>query len=118
MKKIMLTLAGALFIGVAAVNAQDTTRTKTKSTETQTQSIRQPGQAGANAAVPKGYTMIKSDDLPSSLRTTLQGNEYYGWESGTVYQNRTNNQYLITTGTGPDSKTYYFDRDGKRVTKP
>jgi len=62
--------------------------------------------------------MIKSDALPSSLRTTLQGNEYYGWESGTVYQNRTNNQYLVTVGTGPDAKTYYFDRDGKRVTKP
>jgi len=115
MKKIMLTLAGALFIGVAAVNAQDTTRTQTKSTQTQSQSIRQPG---ANPSVPKGYSMIKSDDLPSSLRTTLQGNEYYGWESGTVYQNRTNNQYLVTVGTGPDAKTYYFDREGKRVTKP
>lgn len=115
MKKIMLTLAGALFIGVAAVNAQDTTRTKT--TTPQQESIRQPGQT-ANPTVPKGYSMIKSDNLPSSLRTTLQGNEYYGWESGTIYQNRTNNQYLVTTGTGPDSKTYYFDRDGKRVTKP
>ena len=113
MKKIMLTLAGALFIGVAAVNAQDTTRTK--STSSQTQALQQPG---TKTSVPKGYSMIKSDDLPSSLRTTLQGNEYYGWESGTVYQNRTNNQYLVTVGTGPDSKTYYFDRDGKRVTKP
>jgi hypothetical protein len=117
MKKIMLTMAGALFIGVAAVNAQDTTRTQTKST-TQTQQQQSIRQSGANSTVPKGYTQIKSNDLPSSLRTTLQGNEYSGWESGTVYQNRTNNQYLITTGTGPDAKTYYFDRDGKRVTKP
>jgi hypothetical protein len=116
MKKIMLTLAGALFIGVAAVNAQDTTRTKSDPTQTPAQqSIKQPG---TQNSVPKGYSMIKSDGLPSSLRTTLQGNEYYGWESGTVYQNKANNQYLVQVGTGPESKTYYFDRDGKRVTKP
>lgn len=116
MKKIMLTLAGALFIGVAAVNAQsDTTDTKEKTR--QSQATPQPSQ-NAQSSIPKGYTMIKSNELPSSLRTTLQGNEYYGWESGTVYQNRTNNQYLVTVGTGPDTKTYYFDRNGKRVTKP
>jgi hypothetical protein len=107
MKKIMLTLVAVFVISMATTYAQsDTTTTTAKQTTTMDQSV------------PKGYTAIKVDDVPSSLRTTLGGQEYLGWESGTVYQNRSNNQYLVRIGTGQDTKSYYFDNSGKRIKSP
>ena len=98
-----------LFIGIAVVNAQDTLNT----TKPQTQS-----QSSYNTQVPKDYITMKVDDVPSSLRTTLRGDEYTGWESGTFYQNKSSNQYLVQIGSGNDTKSYYFDRNGKRVKSP
>lgn len=107
MKKIMLTLVAVFVISMATTYAQsDSTTTTAKQTQSQMQQV------------PKGYTAIKVDDVPSSLRTTLGGQEYLGWESGTLYQNRTNNQYLVRIGTGADAKSYYFDNSGKRVKDP
>ena len=103
MKRIMLTIVGMLMIGMAAVNAQaDTTRTKSSELQMNTQ-------------VPKDFVMITSDDVPASLKTTLQESEYTGWEKGTLYQNKGTNQYLVRIGTGNDVKAYYFDRYGKRM---
>lgn len=107
MKKIMLTLVAVFMISMATTYAQsDTTTTTAKQTMKQDQGI------------PKGYTAIKVDDVPSSLRTTLGGQEYLGWESGSVYQNRSNNQYLVRIGSGTEVKSYYFDNSGKRVKDP
>jgi hypothetical protein len=109
MRKLILTVAGMLMVGMIAVNAQDTLNTN----KPQTQS-----QSGYNTQVPKDFVTIKVDDVPSSLRTTLRGDEYTGWESGTFYQNKSTNQYLVQVGTGNDMKSYYFDRGGKRVKDP
>jgi hypothetical protein len=108
MKKIMLTLVAVFVISMATTYAQSDTTTTTTAKQTTTM----------DQGVPKGYTAIKVDDVPSSLRTTLGGQEYLGWESGTVYQNRSNNQYLVRIGTGTDTKSYYFDNSGKRVKSP
>lgn len=107
MKKIMLTLVAVFMISMATTYAQsDTTTTARKS------------QQQIDQQVPKGFSAIKVDDVPSSLRTTLGGQEYLGWESGTLYQNRSNNQYLVRIGTGSDTKSYYFDNSGKRIKDP
>jgi hypothetical protein len=105
MKKIMLTLVAVLTISIASVYAQDTLSTAKETGK----SIQQ---------VPKGYTQMKISDAPSSLRTTLGGQEYIGWESGWIYQNSTNNQYLVRIGTGDNTRSYYFDNSGKRVKDP
>src|SRR5688572_7183873 len=109
MRRFLLTIAGMLFIGIAVVNAQDTLNTNKPQTQTQ---------SSYDVQVPKDYIMIKVDDVPSTVRTTLHGEEYTGWEAGTFYQNKSNNQYLVRVGTGNDIKSYYFDRNGKRIKGP
>ncbi|HEY9047169.1 MAG TPA: hypothetical protein VIN08_14790 [Ohtaekwangia sp.] len=118
MKKVMLFFAGVFMIGIAAVSAQDSTRTQpaTQPSVTEPTTPSQPSQS--DQYIQKDYIMIKSNEVPSSLRTTLKGSEYTGWESGQVYRNKTNNGYLIRVGAGDDTKNYYFDRSGKRITDP
>jgi hypothetical protein len=109
MRKLILTFAGMLLFGVVAVKAQDTLNSSKP---------KQENQSSYQQGVPKNYYIVKSEELPSSLRTTLRGDEYTGWESGTFYQNRSTNQYLVRVGTGNDAKSYYFDKNGKRIKDP
>lgn len=113
MKKLILSIAAMLMIGMATVYAQSDTLSNTSSAKPKPQKP-----TTYQTQVPKGYMNMKSDDLPASLRTTLRGEEYTGWEQGTFYQNRTDNQYLVRIGTGNDTKSYYFDRNGQRVKDP
>ena len=64
----------------------------------------------------KGWTKVESTDVPSNLRTTLNGSQYSGWESGTIYKNEAGDYQLRTTGS--NAKVYYFDKNGKATTKP
>src|SRR5687767_5515352 len=112
MKKIMLTIASLLFVSVLAVNAQvssDTTSTGAGSTT---------GQPSTSQDDMSNYTrdmeVIQSTDVPASLRSSLQGTEYSGWEEGKVYRNSTTNEYLIVIGD-EDAKVYRFDANGTRI---
>jgi hypothetical protein len=107
MKKIMLTVAGMLFVSLM-VNAQvtqDTARTTT-------------GETGVYSDDQSNYSrdmeVIQSTDVPSSLRTTLGDAEYSGWEEGKVYRNTSTNEYLIVIGD-EDAKVYRFDENGSRI---
>jgi hypothetical protein len=107
MKKIMLMIAGLLLVSVMAVNAQvsqDTTKTSPGSTMGTDQS----------SNYTKDMEVIQASDVPASLKTTLQGSEYTGWEQGKVYRNTTTNEYLIVIGTD-DAKVYRFDSNGSRI---
>lgn len=106
MKKVMLIIACTAF-SIAIANAQtDTTTTKSKSAQSPTQSSE--------------WVKIKSAEIPSSLRTTFQAPDYKGWETGTIYRNKSSNEYYLeipsTSSTTPTP--YYFDRNGKRVQNP
>jgi hypothetical protein len=59
--------------------------------------------------------VVSSSELPVSLRTTLQGDQYKGWENSTVYRNKSTNEYMVEIRDGSSSKTYYFDKDGKAI---
>ncbi|SKC85922.1 hypothetical protein [Ohtaekwangia koreensis] len=121
MKKLMLFFAGVFMLGIAAVNAQqvDTTGTKTQTpSATQQPSATQPSATQSDQYIQKDYEMVKSTDVPSSLRTTLKGSEYTGWESGSVYRNKSNNGYMVRVGSGDQTKNYYFDKGGKRIQDP
>jgi hypothetical protein len=114
MKRIILTLACASIFGASATFAQDSTRTKS---QTPTQ---QPTQSSDQMRTDdlKGWTQVQSNDIPSPLRTTLGGTQYNGWDqSGTVYKNQ-NGDYSLRMGTGTTQKSYYFDKNGKTITKP
>jgi hypothetical protein len=110
MKKVMLTLAGMLFISLVAVNAQDSTRT-TQPSVSQPSTTQQPSQDYQQRDMVK----VKSNEVPASLRSTLQGSEYKGWESGTIYRSKSNDNYTVEIGEGTTKKTYRFDKSGKRI---
>lgn len=105
MKKVMLIIACTAF-SVAVANAQTDTTKVNKTTQLPAQS--------------SDWAKVKSADIPPSLRTTFQGTDYKGWENGTIYRNRSTNEYYLemqpATGTTPT--LYYFDRNGKRVQNP
>jgi hypothetical protein len=109
MKKLMLTIASMLFVSVLAVNAQvssDTTSTSTNAG--------QPTMSDDQSNYTRDMEAIQSSEVPASLRSTLQGSEYSGWEEGKVYRNSTTNEYLIVIGD-EDAKVYRFDANGTRI---
>jgi hypothetical protein len=105
MKKLMLTIASLLFVSIMAVNAQVSTDTTSVSG--------QPSQTDQSNYT-RDMEAIQSSEVPASLRSTLQGSEYSGWEEGKVYRNSTTNEYLIVIGD-EDAKVYRFDANGSRI---
>ena len=102
MKKLMLTYAAVFCLSAVAVNAQDPQK---KDTATQSQNYRQD------------MTVIKSSEIPASLRTTLQDAQYKGWETGTIYTNKAKDTYVveIKDATTNKTKTFRFDASWKTV---
>ena len=103
MKKLMLTIAAVFCLSAVAVQAQDPQKKDT--TQTQSQNYRQD------------MTVIKSSEIPASLRTTLQDAQYTGWETGTFYTNKAKDSYVveIKDATTNQTKMYRFDANGKPI---
>jgi hypothetical protein len=75
-----------------------------------------PGTGEASAEWNKeDRVVITTNELPSSLLITLGDPKYRGWDNSTVYRNRKTNEYMIEIRDGSDTRTYYFDKDGKAV---
>lgn len=102
----MLTIASLLFVSVMAVNAQVSSDTSSVSG--------QPPVSDDMSNYTRDMEVIQSSEVPASLRSTLQGSEYSGWEEGKVYRNATTNEYLIVIGD-EDAKVYRFDANGSRI---
>jgi hypothetical protein len=161
MKKIMLCMAGSLLFGVSVAQAQDSTRTNTRQQQPQTypqpttpqttiptttppQSTQptttqppaqQPQTLPSQSQYrPNDMVTIPQNQLPESLRATLRGNEYKGWEQSKIYQNPSTGEYLLEmetttntpTNTNPNAtiqdqsgnnslRTYRFDRYGRVI---
>jgi hypothetical protein len=107
MKKLMLTIASLLFVSVMAVNAQ-------VSSDSASVSGQPPVSTDDQANYTRDMEVIQSSEVPASLRSTLQGSEYTGWEDGKVYRNSTTNEYLIVIGE-ENAKVYRFDANGSRI---
>lgn len=105
MKKIILVLAGALCLGVAGVNAQDATQ-RVKDTTTV--------QPSPNYV--KDMVKINATEVPASLRSTLQGSRYKGWENASIYRSKNSDMFLVEMRDENDrTKAYRFDASGKLV---
>jgi hypothetical protein len=112
--KHLLTAAFIVSATVVATAQQtDTTQTRQPQSRSQQEQQGQP----SNQFNAKDYTQIQATEVPSSLRTTLQGQEYKGWENGKIYRRNNGDGYYVTTGSGNTAKNYYFDKNGK-VTSP
>lgn len=112
MKKFTLLFAGMLMFSIAVVHAQDAK--DTTKVAPQDQSINQP----TDQYIQKEYMQVQASEIPASLRTTLKGTEYTGWENGMLYRNKTSKGYLIRISEGTMTSNYYFDKSGKRVQDP
>ena len=66
----------------------------------------------------KDYSQMQGTDVPANLRTTLQGDEYKGWENGKVYRRNNGDGYYLSTGSGNTAKNFYFDKSGKVTQAP
>jgi hypothetical protein len=124
MKKLMLLVAGALFIGGVASYAQDTTgtyrskqqmdQTKTRTTDQNDHTMKSSQDMKGDQST-KGWTKVNSADIPASLRSTLAGSQYSGWGKSSVYVNQAGDRYSLRLGDASSPRTYYFDKTGKPV---
>jgi hypothetical protein len=109
MKKLILMLSAGLFVSIVSVNAQsDTLQRPRKDGKTTTTTTVQTYDRST-------MTKIKSTDVPPSLRQTLSGTEYKGWENSTIYRSPNDEYFLDVTDPANKTKTYHFDKTGKRV---
>jgi hypothetical protein len=119
MKRLML-FSIAVGVGISAANAQiDTSRTKTTPEPT----LQQPAPARTptpaeqqNQYLNQNRTLINQQDIPSTMRETLQGTQYKGWENSSIYQNRNTGEYSIDIkNANTPLKTYRFDSNGRAI---
>jgi hypothetical protein len=127
MKKILLTVAGSMLIGLAAVNAQersDTTKRSDESTQYKTESGTQgqtstiqgkSGTQGQYSWRESDRESITRDDLPQGLLTTLESDEYQGWENATIYRNKMSGDFMLVIQDNGETRTFYFDKEGSRT---
>jgi hypothetical protein len=150
MKKIILGMAGSLLLCAGVAQAQDSTRTNTgtqprpntqqrqtqpQTTTPQTQQQQNPTQTQQSQYRRDDMKVMQQDQLPESLRTTLRGTEYQGWEQSTIYQDPNTGEYLLemnSTVTNPNNsttspttpqnqsgtntpRTFRFDRNGQVI---
>ena len=116
MKKAILTFAGMLALGISATFAQvDTTKVKTPAPQVPTQAPATTTQPTPGTNYTKDMVKIQATEIPDNLRQTLQGSEYKGWESGTLYRTQNNDGFLIETKDGSKTKVQRFDGNGKPV---
>jgi hypothetical protein len=126
MKKLKLILASALCMGAVAMYAQDTTGVSGSQDKTGAakQDKAGPG-VGAqyqdvNPSQSQDYrkdmTVMQAADVPSSLRSTLQGEQYKGWENNsTIYRSKNNDSYIVEMREGTGTRIHRFDQNGKPV---
>lgn len=114
------------YSGTSSSGMESDTTTNPTSTGSTTTSGSQSGtemqstDASTTSGAPTAWktedrVMITTNDLPSSLLITLGDPMYRGWENSSVYRNRSTNEYMIEIRDGSDTRTYYFDKDGKAV---
>ena len=109
----------ALMIGASATAfaQQDTTRDASQP-QSQSQQPQSPNQLPSEQFNVKEYSEVQPSDVPASLRTTLQSEQYKGWENGKLYRQNNGKGYYLSTGTGNSTKNYYFDENGKAMKGP
>lgn len=101
MKKVLFVLS--LVAGVASANAQITasaTANPSDATVTTNQ---------------EDKVKIKAEELPQTVKTTLEGDEYRGWLINTAYHHKGKDVYEVELKNGAETKTIKFDKEGKKV---
>jgi chromatin modification-related protein VID21 len=89
---------------------QDQTRRQQDQTrQQQDQAWQQQGDKSRNAYANEGMVIIEKNEIPASLKQTLQKEKYAGWENATIYHNTNTGEYVIAP------RAYRFDEQGKEM---
>jgi len=112
MKKLMLLCAGFMLVGLIAVNAQSSDTTKRPSKAPATQPTPQQSNQMTQK---KDLVRVQTAEVPASLRKTLADPMYVGWETSTIWRNKTTDEYTVELPSGTTTKTYRFDKAGKPI---
>ena len=115
MKPVKLILASTMAIAAFAVNAQDTTKLTAPLPVQQDQTTPQSQVLKDQANFKKDMIVIPSAEVPASLRSTLQGSQYKGWEKGTIYRNQSSDMFMVEMRDGDQTRIYRFDQNGKAI---
>jgi hypothetical protein len=115
MKTVKLILASALVIGAVAVNAQDSTNVTPQPQLEQPAPQQQDPAQQPEMDYKKDMVVVPAAEIPASLRSTLQGSEYKGWESGTIYRNQASDMFIVETREGDKTTIHRFDKDGNAI---
>lgn len=116
MKKLRSILAGALLLGTLAAFAQDSV----KVTDDAAKDREGPGVGAQPRDQSEDYrrdmTIIQSSEIPENLRSTLQGEQYKGWENNAkIYRSRDNDSFIVEMKEGDQTRVHRFDQNGKPV---
>jgi hypothetical protein len=101
MKKVMFALGGLVF-SVVAANAQ----------------AAQPSNAAVSTeqtAQQDDKVKIKAEELPQTVKTALEGEEYRGWLINSAYHHKTADTFEVELKNGAETKTIKFDKEGKKI---
>jgi hypothetical protein len=115
MKTVKLILASALVIGAVAVNAQDSTNVTPQPQLEQPAPPQQEPAQQPEMDYKKDMVVVPAAEIPASLRSTLQGSQYKGWESGTIYRNQASDMFIVETREGDKTTVHRFDKDGNAI---
>lgn len=115
MKSIKILLATTAMIAAFAAQAQDSTKLTTPPPVKQDQTAPQNQIQKDQANFKKDMIVIPSAEVPASLRSTLQGSQYKGWESGTIYRNQSSDMFMVEMRDGNQTRIYRFDQNGKAI---
>lgn len=137
MKKIILSIIGAMLISAGGVYAQQeepagtaskskarqqrqgTEQTRQQPDQTQQQRDQTDGNKSwqqqtdrsqyGDSYANEGMVVIEKEQIPASLKKTLKEQKYAGWENATIYHNTTTGEYVIAP------RAYRFDSEGKEM---
>lgn len=117
MKPVKLLLAGAMVAGALAAYAQDSTQVTPPAppVQQQDQATPQDQMREDQMNFKKDMVVIRSAEVPASLRNTLQGDQYKGWESGTIYRTQSSDMFIVEIRDGDKIKMHRFDQNGKPI---
>lgn len=55
---------------------------------------------------------IKAEQVPQSIRTTLEDPRYLGWQQGDILRTKDGSVYELRIGAGDEATTFRFDANG------
>jgi hypothetical protein len=108
MKKLLFAML-AMGASVLAVNAQDNPSPSPTPAPLPTE------ESNAAVSTQDDKEKIKAEDLPESVKKSLEAQEYKGWLINAAYHVASTDSYEVELKNGAETTTVKFDKEGKKI---